>query len=265
MTVEPVETVVALCSLAVGLAVLGRGYRAVRGTTLVGPWMWATAALVAWAAAELAADLSFVGCGNIESLQFAAIAVSFCPIVAVLGAKRPQNVAWNFVVLSLWAIVALPAAENFFLHPGQKLSLGDARAWFLWILIGLELINYSPTRFGIAAALLAAGQVVALSPYLALVHQQLTSWAPAAGLVLVGAALLVAWLAAAREKLTANELDAAWLDLRDAFGLLWGLRLQERINTLAKQNGWDVELTWSGFRSVETGEVVTQLEPSIEA
>jgi hypothetical protein len=226
--------------------------------------MWAAAALMAWAAAELAADLSLVGSGNRESLRFAAIAVSFCPIVAVLGAKRPQDTAWNFVVLSLWAIVALPAAESFFLHPGQKLSLGDARAWFLWILIGLELINYAPTRFGIAAGLLAAGQIVALGPYLALVHQQLASWAPVAGLVLVAAALLVAWIATGRETRTANELDRAWLDFRDAFGLLWGLRLQERINTVANLNGWNAELTWSGFRSAETGQAITEFEPSIE-
>src|SRR4051812_5911404 len=92
MTFEPGNSVIVLCSLAVGLAVLGRSYQAVRGTSLVGSWMWAAGALVGWAAVELAADLSLVGSGNRESLRFVAIAVSFCPIVAVLGAKRPQDV-----------------------------------------------------------------------------------------------------------------------------------------------------------------------------
>jgi hypothetical protein len=260
MTIEPVNAVVVVCSLGVGLAVLWRGYPAVRGTTLMGPWMWAVGALTAWAAAFL-----LVGSGNGESLRFAAVGISFCPVVAVLGAKRPQDMAWNLVVVSLWAIVALPAAENLFLHPGQRLSLGAARAWFLWILIALGLVNYLPTRFGAAAVLLAAAQVIALAPYLALVQRPLIENGPLAGLVLVVGALLTVWISTLRKKPAASQLEGAWLDFRDAFGLLWGLRLEERINAMAKQNGWKVELTWGGFRSVESGKIVEQFEPAVEA
>jgi hypothetical protein len=264
MTIEPVETVVVLCSLGVGLSVLARGYWAVRGTTLMGPWVWAVGSLVAWAAAELAVGFSLVGSGIGESLEFAALGLSFCPVVAVLGAKRPQHAAWNCVVVSLWAIVALPAAENLFLHPGQRLSLGDARTWFLWILIALELINYLPTRFAIAALLLAAGQIVSLAPYLAVIHRPLFEGGPLVGLVLVVGALLAGWVAGQRDASTANELDRTWLDFRDAFGLLWGLRLQERINAVAQQSGWDVDLTWRGFRSQATGQVVKSFSPDVK-
>jgi len=237
----------------------------VRQTTLVGPWIWGVIALVGWGMAELAVGFSLVGSGNVESLRFAVVALSFCPVIAVLGAKRPQHGAWNFVVLSLWAIVALPAAENLFLHPGQRLSLGDARAWFLWILIGLGPINYGPTRYWLAAVLLATGQIVALGPYLALVHRPLVFHGYVVGLVLVVGGLLAAWIAARGERSEASALDRAWLEFRDAFGLLWGLRLQERINAVAKQNGWDVELMWSGFRSAAGGEAVAGFDPEVES
>jgi hypothetical protein len=113
--------------------------------------------------------------------------------------------------------------------------------------------------------LMAAGQVVALAPYLALIHRPLFRDDPLAGLVLVVGSLLAAWIAARRQHSATNELDRLWLDFRDAFGLLWGLRLEERINAVAKQNGWSVELTWRGFRSQETGEIVREFEPAVEA
>src|SRR4029078_990831 len=151
--------------------------------------------LVGWAGTELADLLAIVSAGDLEPLRLAVISLSFCPVVAVLGAKRPQHAAWNFVVLSLWAIVTLPAAENFFLHPGQKLSFCDARAWVLWILILLWPINYVPTRFALASVLVAIGQILALSPYLALIHRPLTGAPAVVGLMFVVFALVITWLA----------------------------------------------------------------------
>ena len=265
MTFMPVETMVVLCSLGVGLAVLGRGWTAVRRTTLLGPWSWAVAAFVTWALVELAVAVGIIGSDTSEAARFAGVALSFCPIVAVLGAKRPQHAAWSFVVLSLWAIVALPAAENFVLHAGQKLSLGDARAWFLWILVALGPINYGVTRFGFAALILAAAQVVALGPYLALVHRPAVAQPSLVGLVLAVGALLAAWTyLRGSGKPVDNALDRAWLEFRDAYGLLWGLRVAERFNAVAQQNRWGVELTWSGFRVAGSGEAVAQINSAIE-
>jgi hypothetical protein len=49
-------------------------------------------------------------------------------MLAVLGAKRPQHAAWSFVVLAFWGILALPAAETYFLQRGQRREMGDARS-----------------------------------------------------------------------------------------------------------------------------------------
>lgn len=141
----------------------------------------------------------------------------------------------------------LPAAESLLLRPGQRLVLGDARGLFLVLIVLLAAVNYLPTRYAMAALVLASGQVMALAPYSPLRGFSLGASGSAVGLVLAGAALGAAWGLAVRGR-DAGPLDRVWLDFRDAYGLLWGLRVMERINATANQLGWDVELRWSGFR-----------------
>lgn len=265
LTAKPVMAVAIVAASVMGLAVLLVARRSLGQTSLIGAWGWSLAALVAWAGTELAAAMSLISGETIEPLRLSAIALSFCPIVAVLGAKRPQHTAWNFVVVSLWAIVMLPAAENFFLHSGQKLTLGDARAWFLWILILLGPLNYVPTRFCVPAFLLAMGQVIALSPYLALIHRPLVRAPVMAGLLLVVFALVVAWLFSRRSEIGLTNYDRVWRDFQNHFGLLWSLRVQERVNSLAQQNKWNAELTPNGFYPLSNENDTQRLDPAMES
>ncbi len=251
-------------ALACGLAVLAAARRATSRTTLVGPWSWAVAAVAAWSGAELAASLRVFELSVIGPLRLAAMTVSFCPVVALLGAKRPQHVAWNFVVLSLWAITALPAAENLFLHRGREVAMGDARGCFLWLLILLGPINFVPTRYWLPSLLLAGGQVVALSPYLPLVRCELVPEPGVVGLLLATASLVIARLVSRKSARGASAYDRLWLDFRDAFGLLWALRVQERLNALARQENWGVELTWAGFRISNNSEPLAEIPQAIE-
>jgi hypothetical protein len=181
----------------------------------------------------------------------------------LLGSKRPQHKAWNFVVLSLWAIVALPAAETFLLHPGRPVEMGGARGWFLWVLILLGPINFGLTRYWLASFSLAAGQIIALGPYLAVVHRRVVPQPEFLGLMLAMTALVAAWLTSLGSIGAANAFDRLWLDFRDTFGLFWGLRVQERLNAAAKQNGWEVELTWSGFHNRSADTSATIIDPVI--
>jgi hypothetical protein len=254
-----------LFALVVGLAVLLSRRRAIGQTTLAGAWWWSVAALAAWSGVELAAAAfgpSIRG-ALIDSLRLAAMALSFCPIVAVVGAKRPQHGAWNFVVFSLWAVVALPAAEAIFLR-GHRLNVGAAWSWFLWILILLGPINFAATRYWLASWLVAAGQVIALSSQLAVVRRRLLPESELAGLVLCVAGVVVAWLASRRVTAAANSYDRVWLDFRDTFGMLWGLRVQERINAAARQHDWDLELTWGGFRNHTSNAPLAAIDKAVE-
>ena len=261
----------AVCVLAIGAALVGLGallFRRpqVRETTLVPAWWWAVAAVLAWSGAELAAGISArLGDGLqptwLAPLRLAAVTLSFCPQLAILGAKRPQHAAWSFVVAAFWGIMALPAAETFFLQRGQRLEMGDARSWFLWILIAVGPINYLPTRQWLAAVMLAAGQILALAEYLPLVHRTLIAHQELAGLWLACIALAVA---RPPRSIAASKYDRLWLDFRDTFGLFWALRLQERVNHVADTNEWPIWLAWSGHRDKRSAERVAAIDSSIE-
>jgi hypothetical protein len=246
------------------LTVLLRQRRAIRGTTLVSPWCWALAALATWSFVELLFAADPANLSGLTPWRLAAIVLSLCPVVSLIGAKRPQHTAWNFVVLALWCILTLPAAESAVLHPGQKLIVGDARGWLLWILILLGPINFVPTRYWLAALLVATGQGLALSRHLPPVARPLVGQPEVAGLALCGLGMIAAAIACRRKTVAANPYDVLWLDFRDSFGLFWSLRVQERINAAANQNGWNLELTWSGFgRKPEAPAKQNEQDPSL--
>lgn len=105
----------ALNLFAGGLAVLLQlialyGAKKVLGTTLMVPCLWvATAAscllLLAFAEIQFADGIA------LSAMHFAVAASTLCPTIAVLGAKRPQDRGWQWVVASLWLVVVWPAAQ----------------------------------------------------------------------------------------------------------------------------------------------------------
>ncbi len=65
-----------------------------------------------------------------ENWWLIAICSTFCPLVSLLGAKRPQNKAWQWIVASFWIIAALPAIEGLALQPGEALTVPIVWRWF---------------------------------------------------------------------------------------------------------------------------------------
>jgi hypothetical protein len=269
MTTAPIEwmgAVVAIAATLVGLSVLIYARKAVQHTTLRASWWWALLAFVAWSSAALVVEclpesgrLPWLG-----PVNFAAYALSLCPVVAVIGAKRPQHAAWNLVVLSLWVIVALPAAEALLLRFGQQPNLGPGRVWFLRLVVLLGPVNFVPTRYWLASLLVAAGQLIAFGAVAKLPVPLPGLTAAALGLVVCVVGIMAALLAFRKTATRANPFDRLWADFRDSFGLFWALRVQERVNAAAKQYGWDLELTWLGFRQPGNAAPLAAIPPAIE-
>jgi hypothetical protein len=254
----------ATLATTVGLAVLLSVRRSVSQTTLMSAWWWVLAGLIGWASVELWSGVFGTTVGPLQRLRFAAVVLSLCPAISVIGAKRPQHAAWNLVVLALWMITALPAAEAFFLQRGGGIKIGDVRSAFLWGLILLGLVSYLPTRYWLAALLLFTGQIIALAPHLIFIRRAIAPQPEFVGLLLAVFAIVVAWFASRRRSTTENNYDAAWRDFRDAFGLFWALRVQERMNAAAKQFSWDLELDWRGFRRASDGAWISEIDPNSE-
>lgn len=242
-----------LAALFAGLAALVASRKRIAGTTLLATWWWTLAAFAATCGLELLIAWQLVADDNAEqSLRYAARVLLLCPTISLLGVKRPQDGPWNFVVLSLWAVLALPAAESLFLNSGQPLEIAGFRSWFVLLLLLASLVNTLPTRHWLAALLATAGQTVLVNQYLPF-PLPLSSSFPGAELGLCLLAASATAYAFRRPSKAATSLDQLWLDFRDAFGLFWGLRVQERIQAAAKMYDWPVALHWSGWKHANGG------------
>ena len=218
-----------------------------RGTTLrpASIWMIAAVVAVAWVGVVQASEPPEVG--GKHPLAYLAAVMTLCPTIAALGAKRPQHTAWQFIVVTLLAILAMPAAEAWLFLGGRLPELHVARQGMMIALVVMGFANYLPTPFAPAAALWSLATLVWLAPFvpwlgdLGLARSTVTGMTAAAGGVIAG------WMAIALQSKPTNSLDAAWLDFRNMYGVLWSLRVAERFNTTAIANQWPIELQWRGI------------------
>jgi hypothetical protein len=228
--------IVAGILLLTDLYPLWRAWQANRQTTLRATLAWAMAACTCWGYAawsEVQEPLAL----------YLALSLTGCAAVAVLGARRPGVGAWNFVVVGLLAVLLLPVAEGW-----GRPRLQTSHLLFLAAVLAVGLLNYLPTRFGPAAAVLGAGCTAGLArlagesgdafPALAV---SLTPW------LALGCA---SWSAQPRE-----AVDRLWLAFRDRFGFVWGQRLRDQFNRAAANAAWAISLSWTGLRPATQGTI----------
>jgi hypothetical protein len=181
--------------------------------------------------------------------RFFALGLTGCAGVAVLGARRPQVFAWNFVVLGLLVVMMLPLFE------AQVLGTHSAdglRIIFMAGAIVVGILNYLPTRLSPAAFLLlcaAAGEITLM--YLPDLGNTLYLD------LLLTAVPWLAWMCLRPTSAERSEFDRLWLGFRDRWGLVWGQRVREQFNQAAQNAGWPVTLSWRGLTQ-ETDEPVDQ-------
>lgn len=232
-------------SLAGFVILLGRSRR-FNGTTLVAPYRWTLFSLFVLAVSDAWLILSDASQTTFFAIRYLGATTSFCPLMAVLGAKRPQNVGWQLIVGTLWIVMILPVVETMLLWSGGTLDIGAMRSWMLVVLMGVGLSNYALTKFGMAVAIATLGQGVMLAPHLPLVRSA-SYPSYTMGFACIVFALGFAWYQSRRVRVGVRGWSRVWCDFRDAFGLVWGLRVMERVNSAARLSGWKTELTWHGF------------------
>ena len=255
----------ALGMLLTLLLLLVRGWTRLRGTTLTAPCSWAAFSTVCLAAAVWVQGLQSVAesVRGQSALWFAAVTTSFCPLMAILGAKRPQNVGWQWVVASLWLVLIWPVGQTVLMRL-TTVELFSAWKLFLMALIVLGPLNHLPTRFWSASLLVAAGQTLLLSEYLWSFTSESTAWLLPTG---VGCFLLAAGIVTWQCRVAASEngeedslaaYSRQWKKFRDAYGAFWALRILGRVNQTAELCDWPMRLTWTGF------ELSPEVKPTAE-
>lgn len=209
-----------------------------RRTTLRQPVLWAMLAWAAWLGVACCRVLSLEM--DERGLVYAALCLTGCAGVAVLGARRPTVSAWNFVVIGLLAVLLLPLLNGL-----GELRLEAAQELFLLATLTVPLLNYLPTRLGPGVVVMAAGCGSELL--------RLRGWSsPAPGLLLLACGPWAAWLGVRIGSAGATEFDRLWLAYRDRFGVVWGQRMREQFNRAAHNAGWPVVLRWRGLRMTTT-------------
>ena len=246
---------------AAGVTLLFVSRSARRATTLTAPALWTGVSFLLLATYPLL--FAFSMWGNLaEPVRFLAAASGFCPMMALLGAKRPQDKAWQWIVGSLWGLLALPALETLAFRPGQSLYIAPAWAWLMVILLAIEASNHLPTRYWPSALLTLIGQVLLVGPYLPGEFMLLANWQLPVGLFCLVLAVALVACGLPRRQATLQGIDLVWIDFRDRFGAAWGLRILQRLQETARMCKWDVNATWQGF---ETSEGTKPLSPETTA
>jgi len=233
--------------------------RLVVGLTLIYSWAWAVAASIAvLIATVLSSGLFSVPAGWQSLGQLFAVTMLLTPAVATLGARKPGAGPWQgFVVTPLILVLLWPGVSQF-ISSRARAPLDLSVPAFAGIIIVLMMSAGTSLGTGMTSPFLmyVAGVVLAILPS--------TGWVSADSILpLLTPPLLMcgtwlgtqaiskryAMIAAADTK---NELvDQTWRLFQDLYGLVWALRVQDRVNQFALREHWGVRLTLDGFRSQE--------------
>ncbi|MEM8680013.1 MAG: hypothetical protein AAGF97_11725 [Planctomycetota bacterium] len=241
-----------LIALMVSLTIIASWRRPAQQTSLLGGWVWSVVAVLSLAT-SLGLETLAVDSAALRLILNTAI---FCPTISLFGARRPQHRGWNFIVLTLWGVLALPAADAVFLQGAEEIHLHGARRVFMAIMILASVVNHLFTRHAAAAACFGVAQALLLGEFL----WSGDAWSPGRGIAACGifVAAVIAWWNG-RHPRSEVGWNRVWLDFRDLFGAIWGLRLIERVNAAARMSDWSVRLVWREL-SIPAGTSVETME-----
>lgn len=243
LAIAPLLIAVCVVVSVAGIALVSIAAYQLRSTTLLAPLAWVILNLVLWPFA-VAMPLRDAQGTPLPAERQTIVAIAslsmVCPIVAVLGARRPQNRIWPLVVISLLVILILPKAPNLLGQSDRQL----AHSVWKWFFAGLLLVgwsNYLPTRLMLATTLWCL-------PGLSWVCSDAVHWSLIFAPGLAGA---VGVLSAKRWSARSTGWNVVWRDFRTLYGAVWALRVEERTHALAESLDAGVALDWWGFYRTE--------------
>ncbi|MEK6257807.1 MAG: hypothetical protein AABP62_04225 [Planctomycetota bacterium] len=249
--------VIVALGLALAWRAILRARRAVRATTLPAAWLWSVSALALWTVSWVSDHGLRVASSSVaDHLWYASAVLALCPPIAVLGSRRPGTRVWTwFIQFPLLLVLGWPVLSLWLQGSevrGLQLETPQLVAFVLVLIMGAG--NYCGTRFtlpilGYAAAcgILAVSSSVSCPDWLAD-----RWWARQWATGLLAMAMILAGRTGSRGSRTTSRFDRLWLDFFDAFGVVWGRRIQDRVNFIAQKEQWPARLELHGFVWTDT-------------
>jgi hypothetical protein len=242
----------ALLCITGALLVTFHTRKSLEGTTLPTAWAWMMAAGAGWwisVTVSLLLDEAYAS--RLDQFWYWTAVLTVCPPIAVLGARRPTSRVWNWFILApLVAVLGWPAVTVLVTFPDlAPLQVQTPVFVGFALVLVMGLGNYAGTRYGLAALLaaLASGLVLLPASSRADLSFDLAMRSRGWGAILLSLAIYWAFRQGRRPTVAASRFDRLWFDIRDTFGIVWSIRLQERINATAEQEGWTSRLGPDGF------------------
>ncbi len=169
--------------------------------------------------------------------------------MAVLGSRRPGVRVWAWFILFPmlfalgWPLIALRLQGSEL----RGLHLETPQVAAFTLILVMSVGNYLGTRFTLSALFYGAA-------ILAIV---VASWSgcpvfltnrPAVRFWSTFLNVLAIWMSwTSSRSIVANRFDRLWFDFFDTFGIVWGRRIQDRVNFIATRERWPARLELDGF------------------
>lgn len=235
----------------------------VKFTTLRPAARWALAAAVLWTATWiLDYGLQQLSRAAADHLWYASAVVALCPPMAVLGSRRPGTRVWTwFILIPMLFALGWPVITLWLQGSdvrGLQLETPQVMGYALVLVMGAG--NYFGTRFTIAGLLFAAANSLLVVSVSSISGGWLPDrwWARVAATACMGLAVISSSWAESCAAGSQSSFDRLWLDFFDQFGVVWGRRIQDRVNFIAQKENWPMRLQLHGFEWNSAPDSATQ-------
>jgi hypothetical protein len=186
-----------------------------------------------------------------DHLWYAAAVVALCPAIAVLGSRRPGIRVWTgFILVPLLFALGWPVMTLWVQGSevrGLQLETPQVVGYLLVLVMGAG--NYFGTRHTFSGmSYFAANTLLVLSSSSACpVWLSDRWWSRLGAMGCMALAVVTAGRTALQSTSGLDRFDRLWLDFFDQFGVVWGRRIQDRVNFVAAKEGWPARLELHGI------------------
>lgn len=184
-----------------------------------------------------------------DHLWYGCAILSLCPPMAVLGARRPGTRVWTwFILFPMLLALSWPIGALWFQGSELRgLSLETPQLIAACLVLVMGIGNYCGTTYTVSALLYGGAILVLVVSSSARCPVWLSSRETVRLWCTVAVTLAIILIRTSRRPPAETRFDRLWIDFFDTFGIVWGRRIQDRVNFIAAGERLPVRLELHGF------------------